>query len=365
MKQTRLLIDDGLAMRSVGGVGEYSRSLVQALRDNLTNPETSKTIKVTTSRTVPKIWGSQAIARLLYQFKLQVLSPLRYAVSNFDVVHFTNFYAPIWKLPSTKYVVTIHDLVGWENPSLVPVSPILFRAMRAMTEIGIKRSDAIVVTTPKTRDRIVELLGLDSEKVFVCPNIVKPMYELAQVTDRDQFRMIMVGTISRRKNVTTAIRSLAGLVDQFPDIKLIVIGAQGDAYEEVLTLVSSLGLEGQVEIRNGLNDSELLDLYKKSTLLVCPSHYEGFGIPIIEAMAAGLPVVASSIEVFKEVGGDATEYFGEPTDVEGLTRNIQNLLYDQDKRAKMSELGIAEAAKYSAANVVKSYHHIYETIQNS
>jgi glycosyltransferase involved in cell wall biosynthesis len=362
MKRMKILIDEGRALGSVGGIPEYTRSLVDALQNNPTSQESGRSFEVTVKDPGLRSVLPGKLPRLIYLAKLQLLSPVRHAFSGFDVVHFTNFYAPIWKSPSIRYVVTIHDLVIWENPELVPLPKMMVRALRKLAEFGIKKADAVVVPTPSSGDRLVDLLKLDTKKVFVCPNIVKPIFEQRQTNDRDSNLMILVGTISHRKNTTTGVKAFARIAARFPELKLIITGAKGDSYNEVVRLISSLGLKDRVDIKHGLNDAKLVALYEKASLLIVPSRYEGFGIPIIEAMAIGLPVVASSLEVFNEVGGDAVEYFGDPMDVNGLAFKMETLIQDPERLVQMSESGIAEALEYSSANVVGNYHQIYESI---
>ncbi|NQW21550.1 MAG: glycosyltransferase family 4 protein [Chloroflexi bacterium] len=365
MKSTRVLIDDGLTIQSVGGIGEYSRSLVKALRDQPRSTKTDRQFEITTARPFPPIRHSKTISRIAYLTKLQLFSPLAHCIGNVDVVHYTNFYSPIWTPPTTKYVVTVHDLIGWTSPHLVPINKNIFRVMRKIVEYGIKSADGVVVLTPDTREELVDLLGLTPEKVFVCPNIVKPIFNQERVSHRSPELLIVVGTISRRKNTITAVEAFSKIANQYPNIKLIIAGAKGDAYDETMQSITNFEMGNRIDVVHDLTDKELVNLYKKAALLLIPSHYEGFGIPIIEAMAIGLPVIASSIRVFQEVGGDAIVYFGEPSNVTGLTLQIQNLLSDPDKLLRMSEAGLIEAAKYSAVNVVGRYHHIYETITNS
>ena len=362
MKSIRILVDDGLSTLSIGGIHEYTRSLVKALHENPSVTESGRSFEVSAKSPTIRHLIPGKFARLAYLAKLQLITPLRYIASNVDIVHFTNFYAPVWKLPSTKYVVTIHDLVIWENPELVPLPNRMVRALRKMAELGITRADAVAVLTDSSRDRLIERLAINPEKVFVCPNIVKPIFEQKQSTHRDQNLMIVVGTISHRKNPSTAIKAFARIVDRFPDSKLVIAGAKGDAYDEIMRLIPTHDPGNKIEIVHGLSDQQLVDLYNKAALLIIPSRYEGFGIPIIEAMANGLPVVASTIEVFKEVGGDAIEFFGSPTDVDALAQKMETLLGDSNKRLQMSETGITAAAEYSASNVVGRYHELYESI---
>lgn len=362
MKRIKILIDDGLSSGSIGGISEHSRSLVKALQDNPTSTETGRRFEVKGKRPTIRHWIPGKFARLAYLAKLHLVTPWRHVGSRVDIVHFTNFYAPLWKLPSSRYVVTIHDLVIWENPELVPLPQWMIKALRKMSGIGVKRADAVTVLTDSSRERLIDLLGLNPAKVFVCPNIVKPIFEQKPSGKRDENLMILVGTISLRKNPATAIKAFAKIRDIFPDSKLVITGAKGDAQDQITRLIPSLGLSDRIEIIHGLNDRQLADLYKKAAMLITPSQYEGFGIPIIEAMASGLPVLASTIQVFEEVGGDAIEYFGNPTDVDALALKMESLLGDSNKRLQMSEAGFAEAVKYSASNVIGSYHKIYDDI---
>jgi glycosyltransferase involved in cell wall biosynthesis len=153
-----------------------------------------------------------------------------------------------------------------------------------------------------------------------------------------------VGTLQPRKNIPVLLQALAALKKQ--DVDLVLAGGKGWFYDEIFSQVQELGLNDRVRFTGYVRDEELPFWYNAAKVLVFPSVYEGFGMPIIEAMACGTPVIAARSSSIPEAGGEAALYF-DPHDVETLTHQLANLLEDENLHFQMRQSGFTQARKFS------------------
>jgi glycosyltransferase involved in cell wall biosynthesis len=205
------------------------------------------------------------------------------AARELDVLHCTTFRGPVRARPPV--VVTVHDLALLRHPEAFP--PWHRHTGRTVIRHGVARADAIVAVSSFTRAEIVELTGLPSERVRVVPNGVEPVFAPEGRAEEGVY-VLAVGTLEPRKNLARAVQgaTLAG-------VELRVVGAAGWGGVEVS------GWRGRVD------DEELAALYRGARCLVFPSLYEGFGLPVLEAMACGTPVVTTRGGATEEVAGGA------------------------------------------------------------
>jgi glycosyltransferase involved in cell wall biosynthesis len=360
----RVLIDDGLTLGTSGGIGSHTEELVRRLTTlSLHGATDARVGNVSVRGTRLLRLLPHTLSRAAYQAAMQTCFPVIDRVCRYDIVHFASFYAPAWKLPGARQVVTIHDLLGWEMPALGDLPGWFWPYARWAVGRGIHSSDAVIVRTPSTGRRLVTRFNVPGEQVHVCPDGIKDVYiGPAPATDKREPLLLFVGTLVRRKNPETAVRAFAALASRFPELKLVIVGRAGSASLEVEQAIKENQAAGRIEVLHGLADTDLAALYRRASLLVMPSFYEGFGIPIIEAMASGLPVVASDIEVFREVGGDAVAYYGKPDDAAALASTITALLGDGPRRVRMATAGTELSKQFHWDKIVRRYLEIYEAV---
>jgi glycosyltransferase involved in cell wall biosynthesis len=177
-----------------------------------------------------------------------------------------------------------------------------------------------------------------------CAN-VREHYDLPKL---DQEFVLFVGCVEKRKNPLTAIRAFFGIANDFPKLKLLMIGKPGLGYEDLRNEIQALGLGDRVELRENVSAAELSQLYSSASFFVMPSYYEGFGRPVIEAMEMGLPVVASDIAVFREIGADAIYYYGAPDNSDSLSKAMRSLLGSEDMCDTLRRKGLERCNEFSA-----------------
>jgi glycosyltransferase involved in cell wall biosynthesis len=169
--------------------------------------------------------------------------------------------------------------------------------------------------------------------------------------------LLHVGTLQPRKNLLVLLEALAKI--KRPEILLVLIGGKGWFFDEIFERVKALKLEAQVRFTGYVDDEALPLWYNAAAIFVFPSLYEGFGMPILEAIACGTPVIAAETSSIPEVAGEAVLLF-EPHDVEVLAEHIQTMLDNPAMMVSMREKGLEQAQQYSLTNSAKKMIAVYE-----
>jgi len=172
---------------------------------------------------------------------------------------------------------------------------------------------------------------------------------------------IHVGTIEPRKNLSRLIEALQSLRDSGLVVPLVVVGARGWLYDEFFRRLEGLGIREDVYFPGFVPTADLPLLYGAATMALVPSVYEGFGLPVLEAMACGTPVVSSDRSSLPELGGDAAHYF-DPYDVGAMAAAIREVWTDAERRREMRERGLAQAARFSWEQAARETLAVYERL---
>ncbi|MFP4439699.1 MAG: glycosyltransferase family 4 protein [Chloroflexaceae bacterium] len=280
----------------------------------------------------------------------QFLAPLILRRQRADLFHGTLNVVPLaCPVPS---VVTIHDLAFIRFPYT-------FRSynrtyLDLATRVSVRRATRILAVSEHTKREVVGLLGVPAERVVVTPNAARAHFRppaaeaLAAFRTRhrlpEQF-VLYVGTLEPRKNLTTLLDAYAQVARR-STVPLLVGGGKGWMYDAVFARLEALGLRDQVHFVGYLDEEELPLWYAAARLFVFPSLYEGFGMPPLEAMACGTPVVTSNSSSLPEVVGDAGLMVA-PTDVDALAAAIMRLLNDDFLHADLRERGLRRAQQFA------------------
>lgn len=255
-----------------------------------------------------------------------------------DLVHCPANFGPMQS--RVPVVLTIHDLLAFRHPEYVPGA--YSRILRTMIRLAARAARRILTVSRASRDDIVSFLGVSAEHVIVTPLAGSSPAGLASVPRHDA-QLLAVGNRMPHKGFETLLEALARIdVDRRPT--LVVTGSHGE--DPLAPVVERLGLRDHVDLRGWLSRDELDRLYAESTALVFPTRFEGFGLPPLEAMARGCPVIVSDIPVLHEVAGDAAVYV-DPDDPEAIARAIRSVLDAPVERERMSRAGVARAAAFS------------------
>jgi glycosyltransferase involved in cell wall biosynthesis len=293
--------------------------------------------------------------------------PAMLQISPLDLFHGTNYCIPVYAPCPT--VVTIHDLSLFTQ-SHTHEAPNVARGRRRMPLMA-RRASAIIAPSEWTRREIVEHLGVRPEKIRVIYEAARdgmspqPAARRQPVLDKYQIRppyLLYVGTIEPRKNLLTLIRAYEALLRETEHKpQLVLAGGRGWLCDEVFALVESLRLGDRVRFTGYVSDDELPALYSAAQTFLYPSFYEGFGLPPLEAMACGAPVIASNASSLPEVVGGAGQTH-DPNDAPAITRAIATLLDDAQMRDHFIQAGRAQAARFSWDRAARETQALYDEV---
>jgi glycosyltransferase involved in cell wall biosynthesis len=281
----------------------------------------------------------------------QLLAPLILRHIRADLFHGVLNIAPIiCPVPS---VITIHDLAFIRFPAT-------FRAynrtyLDLATRLSARRAARILVVSEHTRREVIGLLGIPADRVVVTPNAARAHFRPPQPAALAAFRtqqglperfVLYVGTLEPRKNLTTLLDAYAEVARRYPQVPLLIGGGKGWLYDAVFRRLDELGLREQVRFVGYLDEDDLPLWYAAASVFVFPSIYEGFGMPPLEAMACGTPVVTSDSSSLPEVVADAG-LMASPHDPAAFAGAISRLLSDPELAHDLRARGLARARHFA------------------
>ncbi len=290
---------------------------------------------------------SKPLARIVWE---QCLAPLLALHDRFDA-----FFCPLNVVPLAMRrpsVVTVHDLAFLRFPERF--RPARRRYLAVLARLSVRRAAHVLTVSEFTRREVVDLLGVPSEKVTATPNgrderlgplpadAVARFRETQSLPERF---LLFLGTLEPRKNLPALLRAYAGVADVV-GMPLVVAGGKGWMYEPIFELVGELGLRERVRFAGFVPREDLAAWYNAATALVYPSLYEGFGLPPLEALQCGTPVITSNTSSLPEVVGDAALTV-DPTSVAALGDALVRIATDAALREELRSRGPAQAARFS------------------
>jgi glycosyltransferase involved in cell wall biosynthesis len=365
----RVGIDVTAAARQRAGIGRYTRELVEALLSFAAPteaPALGYTLFAATGGLSQQAWrphpqpgvrvrtlplSDEWLARLWHRARLPL--PVELVTGPLDLFYSPDFVLPpTW--PRTRTVLTVHDLSFLRYPQ--HYMPKLARYLGQVVPRSVARADRVLADSEATRADLIELMGVAPERVEVLYSGVAPRFRpQAEPGERERLRdrhglaerpyILSVGTIQPRKNTVHLIRAFARMrsVTRRPE-QLLIAGGRGWLYQEAVAEAARHG--DDVRILGFASDVDLPALYRGAALFAFPSFYEGFGLPVLEAMACGVPVVCSNASSLPEVAGDAA-LLVDPHDEAGLAQAMQRALEDEPLRREMVARGLEQAAQFT------------------
>ena len=366
------IVIDALPLTSSrSGVGHYTFELARALAEftpdddvELVAPLPILTTNAEGSRWPANLRISQPRAGIFGRRWFLLGLPRYLGKHHADVFHGTNYEVPIRKNCPT--VLTIHDLSLMLHPETH--LPQAVRRWRRRQRFMVRAATLIVTPTEAVRREVCEHLDVPGTDVVAVPEAAREVFRLIPYQETAPTRALLgiagdfllyVGTIEPRKNLPTLIHAYRQARAEIEGrLDLVVAGPKGWLVDEVFDQASDSSEEGRIIFTGYLGDEELRDLYSSCVAFIYPSLYEGFGLPPLEAMACGAPVVASRIPSITEVVGDAAMLF-EPTDAAALLRCIRELIGNKVRRDNLRDLGFERARQYSWRSTARHMREVY------
>ncbi len=368
----RVAIDARLSYYVQGGITQYTLNLIRALaavdRENeyivfQRRPDQRTIVSQDNFRRV-SLWAPTHHPLEQYVFGLELALQGR-----IDVLHCTDFIPPFYYRGPT--VITVHDLAFLLYPHFLTRRSARYYGL---IDRAVRHADHIIAVSEATKNDLIRLTGTPEHKITVIYEAAEPIYfpihdqqVLARIHAKyhlpEQY-ILFVGTIEPRKNLPTLIRAFDRLLTDYKvEADLAIVGKEGWLYEEVYQVVDELKLKERVHFLGRVPTADLPHLYNASQMLVLPSFYEGFGLPPLEAMACGVPVIVADTSAMPEVVGDAALRVS-PDDVEGFTVAMWRMLTDNALRAEMIAKGLKRVQCFSweraARETLKVYQRLYE-----
>jgi len=277
--------------------------------------------------------------------------------------------APLRLPKRVKLVLVVHDLIFMDR---LPLSRSLYQNVgrmyrRLVVPRAIRRADVVVTVSHYTAEQLASRFGLDSRRIRVIPNSIGEEWFSGEMERTPQPRYVLVvAGEAPSKNLSRAIAAFTQCRNSGDDLRLRlkVAGVKERFHKDFHEQVCALGIEDFVDFLTYLPDAAMRGLYQQAELFVMPSLSEGFGIPVLEAMASGVPVAASSASCLPEIGGDAARYF-DPYSIEDMSSTMHKIVSDQGLREKMSELGRVQARKFHPALVRRQIQSFWAEIEGA
>jgi alpha-1,3-rhamnosyl/mannosyltransferase len=256
-----------------------------------------------------------------------------------DVFLSTNSYLTAW-VTLVPTAVVVYDTIAWDVPDSAQRRAQLIE--RATIRLGLRRAGAAICISEATRRDLVARFPSVEGKTSVVHLAAADRFRDAPPRERANF-VLCVGTLEPRKNLVRAIQAYSGLVEETRERHpLLIAGARGWERDEILQSARAAG----ADIRTNVSDDELVDLYASCAVFLFPSLYEGFGLPLLEAMSTGAACITSNVSSLPEVGADAAVYV-DPTRVEEIRTALEELLSAPHRRQELSEKARSRAGRFS------------------
>jgi glycosyltransferase involved in cell wall biosynthesis len=375
----RIGIEGKVLTPRIGGIGRYAINLIEALLtlSALKRADLELVIFTAPQTDLHFLLGSGvSICKRFRRIKSTLLRsslllPAGMLFEHIDVFHGLDQSGIPLFFKTGKYVVTIHDVIPWVLPWAFPIK---HRLVLGTAFVRIRRqADMVIVPSTAAAADVVHYLKVDRERIIVipmgCEARFQPLGDPARApTLRRRYGLperyiLFVGTLEPRKNIKTLLHAFAMLLAEKPqdDLKLVVAGGRGWGKEDFLETMQALRLHDYVRFTGFVEDDHLPDLYRGALLFVYPSLYEGFGLPVLEAMACGIPVITSNRSSLPEVAGDAA-LLVDPTHPEALAAAMASIMNDAELRQALCLKGLIRAREFTWQAVAQKTLEVYRAV---
>lgn len=368
----RIGIDARLMYYQPAGISRYTWHLLHALAD--LNPNDEFLVFQHHKHRLPLISQPNFRRSTLYtpahHRMEQWVLPLELLRHSLDLLHSTDFIPPLRS--SVPAVITVHDLAFLHWPHFLTTDS---AAYYGQIDRAVKHAHHVIVPSESTKKDLIRQLGAPDDKVSVIYEAADPIFQpLPLLSTRREVQaefkvpesyILFVGTIEPRKNVNGLLHAFRHLRDKYnvANTGLVIAGGHGWLYEETMETVDRLGLQESTFFLGRVPDDKLRKLYVGARCHVHAAHYEGFGLPPLEAMACGTPTVVSNISSLPEVVGDAA-LLVDPNSAEEIAVAIHRLLNDDDLHAEMRAKGLQRARCFSWELAARHTMEVYRKAAN-
>lgn len=288
-----------------------------------------------------------------------------------DVFH-TQYITPFFVPRNIKIITHIHDISFFAHPEFIKKSDLFF--LKALIPVSLKRANKIIAVSQFTKDEIVKHYKIDPEKIEVVYNAVNEDFLRSDYSGNELFDIrkkynlpeeyaLYIGTLQPRKNIPMLVESFSKIKEKFPKIKLVLVGNRKahNFDTRIDETIEKLKISDEVVFSGFVDEKEKGALFQLAKVFVFPSLYEGFGIPILEAISQKLPVLVSDIPVHREIAGDGALYFN-PGSIDEMQEKLYNILADENLRENLVNLGLKRLDFFSWKKSAEKIFEIYQKL---
>ncbi len=315
----------------------------------------------------PQIVQARLASRMLRVIWEQSALPLLARRHHLSILHSPHYTLPL--LTNCKTIVTFHDMTFFLYPQLHQGYKRVF--FKTSIRLSARRANAIIADSESTRRDILRILKPNAQHVFAIPlGISEKFRRIVNVLEIERIRskfnlpervVLYVGTLEPRKNLPVLMRTFKELVDRGLNYSLVIVGKKGWQYAEIFQTLEHSGIQERVIFLDYVPETDLPFLYNAADLFVYPSLYEGFGLPVLEAMACGVPVITSNVSAMPEMAGDAG-LLVDPRNTDEWADAMQLVLTDRALHDKLAYKGLERSKLFSWERTARETLAVYEHV---
>ena len=342
-------IDASWMIGNYRGMGRFARQLIAPFRNEI--------VALVPKRTKVDEWPYVNGGNGFFPWWEQVEIPRLCFKEDLDILLSPYNTGPLTSIGKTKSIAVVHDLIFMQPWSVLPTSLSLFQSLgrvyrRSIVPPFVKRSETIITVSHFTKNELIDKFKISENKIHVIPNSISEDWFMSPVPleSRKPYIFTVAGE-SPSKNVIRLLEAFSIALPQLgKNFSLKIAGIKSNFHRDFQLKANKLGIDNNVEILGFVSDQDLRQLYREAKGFVFASLFEGFGIPLLEAMASGTPVACSNTTSMPEVVGDSAFFFN-PISVEEIAEQIHNICCNNESIVSKSNSGLYRARSFSESNV--------------
>lgn len=356
----RIAVDALLYTKSPAGIGHYIGRLFTAYAARFNSdevlaflPEGQDIPGVQGFHPLPE--GTSSARRLVFE-QGQLPSILRR--QSYDVVHFPDYQRPLSYLPHS--VLTVHDLVAFKYPETFPAN--VSRVKQTLMRWSVPRADHIIVPSLATKMDLIDILKVPEERITVIWHGVQAPSDPVPTSPHPRPYFFFVGTLEPRKNLVNLIRGYGIFAEGRKDVPdLVIAGNPGWLYNPIYQAVARMRVQERVVFLGYVQETQVWSWYQKAVALCFPTLYEGFGMPVLEAMAVGCPVLTADRGAVREISEGIARWV-DPLDPDSIAEGLSYIVSHPDEMAIRAAAGKVRAGHLTWTKAAEATRQVYEQV---
>jgi glycosyltransferase involved in cell wall biosynthesis len=336
------------------GIGYYAQDLFKAT----SHCQSANFLYITSNKGIPDNLKEGKLDNI-EELKVDMPSPLWEQLHMQDELRFRNvdiYHSPLFTCPIVKEIpsiITIHDVIPESNPEFCTQQFLDFYSQHVSPSI--RASEKIITTSEFSKKEIIKYFKVPEQKISVIYQAISQQFLPGQKPDFNKLKkelnlpekyILYVGILDPRKNIERLISAFSIIAEKQKDLHLVIVGRTDDPSFDINALIKASGCLEKIHLLGYLSDEKLTALYSSAHLFAFPSFLEGFGRPVIEAMASGVPVICSNTSSLPEIACDSAEYF-DPHNIDEIADAINKITQDNALRKKMIKSGIKRSKDFT------------------